>query len=710
MSTCTRWVDDLTITCTDWAQSATQTCAAWSDQGSEQCQSWADDGSDQCQSWADEGSEQCQSWADEGSNQCCDWAPCSWFCSAYYWVANWVCQGWYWAANWVCQAWYWVANWVCQAWYWVANWICVAFFWVVNAICVVWSWSADWVCVAWDTARCAVSIVLGGSNAPSGPIKHVFVLMLENRAFDHMLGFAGIDGSDAVTGEPTHVDDLTRGGPFQNPNPKGMPVDREVPVSSPADFTLHSVAPDPGHEFNNALLQLCGYGRDASGAITLPAYPAGGPYPPINNQGFIGSYFGLSAVPGNKPDTHDPQRIMKCFTTDQLPILTTLAKTFAVCDRWFSSMPGPTWPNRFFIHAASSGGLDDSPSSFETFTSTFLNGYRFQNGTIFDRLDDACLDWTVFMGDEFPQVFAISGMTDRRLEGHFKDFDDFATAVNDPGFSTPYVFIEPNYGNVLPTTPEDFTCGTSQHPLDDVTRGERLIKKVYEAIRNSPNWNESLLLVVYDEQGGFFDHAKPPPTVAPGDVMSDLNNNTHGFNFEQLGIRVPAVAISPLIPDNQVDHTIYDHSSLPATVEKLFNLSPLTKRDAAANNLTHLLSLGTPRTDAPGALPEPAESGFRCVGDHDLERAPAERTAPVPPAPTTAELATRPVSSLSGSERGFLHIAFLRDYHRSPVFRKPRVLQRFLSIKTALQAREYIESVRDRFSLARRKAAPATQR
>jgi len=539
MSTCTRWVDDGTIACTDWSESVRQSCTQWADQGSEQCQSWADEGSNQCQSWADEGSE-----------QCCNWAPCSWFCDAFYWVANWVCQGWYW-----------VANWVCQGWYWVAHWVCVAATWIITAICVVWSWIADWVCVAWDNTRCAIFSVFGGRTTPTGPIRHVFVLMLENRAFDHMLGFAGIQGIDPTTGKATHADDLTSGGPFENPNPNATPVDSPVAVNTPADFALAGQAPDPGHEFNNALLQLCGYQRDDSGKAVLPVYPPHGPYPPINNQGFIGSYFGLQPVSGNTPNQVDPQRITKCFTPKQLPVLTTLAETFAVCDHWFSSVPGPTWPNRFFIHAATSGGLDDSPSNLQTVTSTFLDGYRFENGTIYDRLDDACFDWKVFMGDEFPQVFAISGMTDARLEGHFQDLDEFAAAVNDPGFSTPYVFIEPNYGNVLPTTPEDFTCGTSQHPLDDVTRGERLIKEVYEAIRNSPHWNDSLLLIVYDEQGGFFDHVKPPCTVAPGDVISDLDNNHHDFDFTQLGIRVPAVAISPLIPSNRVDHTIYDHSS-----------------------------------------------------------------------------------------------------------------------------------------------------
>lgn len=128
----------------------------------------------------------------------------------------------------------------------------------------------------------------------------------------------------------------------------------------------------------------------------------------------------------------------------------------------------------------------------------------------------------------------------------------------------------------------------------------------------------------------------------------------------------------------------------------------------AANDLTHLLSLSSPRTDAPDTLPEPPDLGFRCEGDRDFERVVARRAAPAPAAQPPGELAMRPVSSLSGSERGFLHIAFLRDYHRSPVFRKSLVLRRFLNIKTALQAREYIESVRERFSLARRRGvAPA---
>lgn len=183
------------------------------------------------------------------------------------------------------------------------------------------------------------------------------------------------------------------------------------------------------------------------------------------------------------------------------------------------------------------------------------------------------------------------------------------------------MFIEPDYGNVLPLTSEDFTCGNSQHPIDDVTAGERLIKDTYEAIRNSKLWETSMLIVTWDEHGGFYDHVRPGPAVPPGDGVSTSGNVRHGFGFDQLGVRVPAVVVSPLVPRNTIDHTVYDHSSIPATLERNFGLEPLTARDAAANDVVHLLSLTTPRTteaEAPTRLPEPATSAFRCVGVFDL--------------------------------------------------------------------------------------------
>ena len=274
--------------------------------------------------------------------------------------------------------------------------------------------------------------------------------------------------------------------------------------------------------------------------------------------------------------------------------------------------PGPT-DSLFTL--PSSGGLDDSPSGFQTAVATLTGGYRFENGTIFDRLDEASIEWRIFAGDSFPASLAMSGMISNWLKNRIRNFNEFKQNLNDPNFAVRYVFIEPNYGNDLPPSVEDYTCGNSQHPLDDITRGERLIKDVYETIRNSSHWDSSLLLVTYDEHGGFYDHVMPPATVSPGDVIIDKTNNHHNFTFTQLGVRVPAIIISPLIPRNMIDHTLYDHTSLLATIEELFGLKPLTKRDAKAQSLTHLISLSKSRVDAPVKLPEPAVSGFQCNDD-----------------------------------------------------------------------------------------------
>jgi phospholipase C len=513
-----------------------------------------------------------------------------------------------------------------------------------------------------------VPATAGLVHTTAGTVKHVFVLMMENRSFDHLLGFAGVSGADAVTGQPTRADDLVN-----NPHFNVDPADPGTAVfaSTPSELKIYSPDPDPGHEFKNVLMQLCGVDAVYPDTVT-------GKYAAIDNSGFIASYRASGAP--------SPAKIMKCFSPEQVPVITTLASEFALCDHWFASMPGPTWPNRFFVHAASSGGLDDSPSGFQDLTETLLHGYRFQNGTIYDRLDAKHLEWTVFMGDELPQVFSLHGMNEARLEGRFKNFDHFEQTINDPNFSTSYIFIEPSYGNVLPLTPGDFTCGNSQHPLDDITRGERLIKKVYETLRNSPHWNDSLLLVTYDEHGGFYDHVSPPAIASPGDRITDDDNNHHNFDFTRLGIRVPGIAISPLIPRNIVDHTLYDHSSVLATLGHIFAIDPLTNRDKQANGLDHLLSLSVPRNDAPAELPDPPDSGFHCEYDAVGKLA----------ATSPALLAGRGVSRRGPVEpalRGWLHIAFLRHHQMAPAPDRELLAQNFLKINDRFDALNYMKEV-----------------
>lgn len=573
----------------------------------------------------------------------------------------------------------------------VPKWLCIGCFWLVKAACTLWSWVAKLVCVMSSTALCWVNALarrVRRRHWRAPRVRHVFVLMLENRSFDHMLGFSGIQGSDPSTGNPTSIEGL-----IGNPHSNVDPVDGEpIPASTPADFKIPNEDGDPGHGFDDVLEQLCG--KEA-----IYPDPANGKYPPINNSGFIASYRDSGSA--------HPKRVMKCFPPERVPVINALAREFAVCDHWFSSMPGPTWPNRFFIHAASSGRLDDSPSGADILSWELIDGYRFENGTIFDRLDENCIDWEIFEGDEFPQSFAISGMHLNRLEGRFTHFERFADKVNDAGYSPSYIFIEPNYGNLLPGTSQDYTCGTSQHPLDDVTRGEALIKEVYETIRNSPLWESSVLIVTYDEHGGFYDHVAPPATTAPGDTVTDLANNKHNFDFKQLGVRVPAVVISPLVPRNTIDQTVYDHSSVLATVERLFGLKPLTKRDATANDFLHLFKLPAPRIDAPTVLPDPAKSGFRCIEEvlEGVSEPSASLTGESVEERENMHASSEPTEAdgtIPASFWGFLHVALRKQLSVTPIRNRKerkRIIERFMTLRSEKETRAYrayIRQVRQR--------------
>ncbi len=673
MSTCTKWVDTVVITCKNWTSKLDH-----------ECTTWADEGSKKCSDWADEGSKQCSDWADEGSKQCSAWEKCHWY-TPWNCIAGFFCKAYYWVAKWVCKAYYWVAKWVCKAYYWVAKWVCKAFAWVIKFFCTAWGWAAKLACVAWDTVRCAIvnlqraiSGIFGGHRKDRRRIKHVFVLMLENRSFDHMLAFSGISGVD-LAGNPktinaanpaTDKNDIAGGGP-------------PVAVSAPAAYTLSGVDKDPGHEFANTVTALCGDGV---------AYTAGQPYPAIDNSGFMANY--------RDTGSSDPGRIMQCFGRDQVPVMVKLAEEFAVCDNWFSSLPGPTWPNRFFAMAATSGGLDDSPTGFEVVSATTVDGYRFANGNIFDLLDNACLPWRIFHDDEFPVAFALSGMNLNRLQGRLRDFDDFDSEVNAAGFSDSFVFIEPRYGSHKfdVTGPGDYTCGNSMHPYDDITRGEKLIKRVYELIRNSPHWNDSLLIVTFDEHGGFYDHVEPPAATPPGDLFTPGYVKNH-FTFDRYGVRVPALVISPYTQKSLIDSTVFDHTSMLATVERLFGMGSLTNRDAGANDVLPLLNLSTPRTDAPATLPSPAvnrENPLSCEDDDETESELRVRLLDLYAARARGVFKDRRVESfeVERSQIGFTQVALLRAIDDATYAERQRWIDDYNDIKNGVDAAIFMAEAR----------------
>jgi phospholipase C len=552
--------------------------------------------------------------------------------------------------------------------------------WIVRAVCVTGSWIGNLVCLIRDTIHCMTITVSGRKKRikkGKPRIKHVFVLMLENRSFDHMLGFSNISGTDAVTGEPTAIDGLDP-SVHSNMDPE---TGKPVAVSTPADLTLKDIDVDPGHEFLDTLTQLCGKGKNGQPPV-FPD-PGTGKYPPVNNSGFIMNYADAGS------DT--PQRIMKCFTEEQLPVMHTLAREFAVCDAWFSSMPGPTFPNRFFLMAGTSGGLDDSPTEADIAAATALNGFLFENGTIFDALDDRCIGWEIYEGDEFPVVFTLSGMNLKAMRGKFTDFDRFAESLNKRNYNKQFIFIEPKYGKheFSITGPGDFSCGNSMHPLDDVTRGERLLKKTYEVIRNSPHWENSVLLVTFDEHGGFYDHVPPPEAVPPGDHVSETYNH-HGFAFDRLGVRVPTLVISPLIKKGTIDHTVYDHTSLLATLQRLWGLRNLTERDKAANDFLHLFTLDTPRKDAPETLPEPPESGLDCgeEGNGDTLEGLNVSKKEFLDAIKTGEFRGRPVEDIkiSRSQTGFNFSALMKVLQNARPHERRKWTENLGKLKTGVDA------------------------
>ena len=489
--------------------------------------------------------------------------------------------------------------------------------------------------------------------------ERIFVLMLENRSFDHLLGFSGITGKDAETGLPTAVSGLS--GSESN-----LYNGRQYGVTEPADWTMPV---DPGHEFTDVLVQLCG-----AGAVYAP----NGPYPPVNNSGYVDAYAGSGGA-------SNPGEIMKCFNPAQLPVLTALAREFAVCDGWRASMPGPTWPNRFFMMAASSGGLDHSPSIPQIAEWMTIDGFRFEHGSLFDALSGAHRTWRIYHGDRGPLSgsFPVAGGLAGILPWDPHPYSAFAADVASASYPADFTLIEPNYGDVAS---DSYRGGQSQHPLDDVRSGEALIKSAYEALRRSPLWDTSLLIVTWDEHGGFYDHmgAVPGGAPAPGDkTVTPGDVNKYGFNFRQYGPRVPAVIVSPRIPRNVIDHRTYDHASIPATVEKIIEVPPLTERDRRVRDLTPLTSLPEPRP-TPATLPEPA--------------------APPGPAPAPAQLAAKagdggPVDQ--GNLPGFLHIAQRYDLALSSPPQRRAIMARVTGITTRGQARQYLEEVAAKTAAAR---------
>lgn len=389
-------------------------------------------------------------------------------------------------------------------------------------------------------------------EAALAEIEHVVVLAFENRSFDHMLGYLrgpeyAIEG---LTGEEFNLEQPN------DPHSVRVPVSRDAPLGP-------DLSPTPNHEVRDVTVQLFG----------SPVVPsdAGAPH----NNGFV---FDYAQITGNSgPPAH---RIMRCYDPASLPVLRALAQEFALCDHWHSSVPGPTWPNRFFLHAATSGGFVDN------------NPRDYSMRTIYQNLEDNGRSWRIYFHD-MPQALGLTAL--RQSITHFGLFDEQFAEQCANGMLPNYAFIEPRYFDFL------WLKANDQHPPHSVLPGEHLLADVYEHLRASPVWNKTVLVVTWDEHGGTYDHVLPPASVNPD------GKSTPEFGFDRLGVRVPALIISPFVKRGTIDHTLYEHASVPAFLKRVFNLPDfLTARDAAANTFESALSLSAPRADTPERLNRPS--------------------------------------------------------------------------------------------------------
>lgn len=329
------------------------------------------------------------------------------------------------------------------------------------------------------------------------PIQTIVVLMMENRSFDHYLGSLRL--SEA------RMDVAGLSGGESNPAPDGS----DVPVFNLTDFT----PADPPHDWDECHEQFNG------GA----------------NDGFVIAHEGS-----------DQADVMGYHVRSQLPITYALADSSAICNHWYSSVMGPTWPNRFYLHGASSEG--------KTNNTPIIGGFD----NVFGQLDDAGISNQIYYHDiawcsgAYFKFGGLSGV---------ENFFEAAAAGSLPQFS----LIDPQF----------FGAGANDdHPDHDIQLGQALIASIYQALASSPQWSNCLFVITYDEHGGFYDHVPPP-------ITTDENPD-----FNQLGFRVPAIVIGPFVRKGCAVDTTFEHVSIIKTLATRFGLPHLNGRVAAAKDLS----------------------------------------------------------------------------------------------------------------------------
>jgi phospholipase C len=359
---------------------------------------------------------------------------------------------------------------------------------------------------------------------------------------------------------------------------------------------------------------------DPTTGATVPAFPAGTTCQGSISQSWVASHeaWDHGAMDGFlRGSSH---WAMAYWDGSTLPFYYWLARHFPVCDRWFSSTLCQTYPNRVFSMAATAAGLVSTDTPPPTVTP--------RNGHIFEVLDAYGIPWGCWYTElPTPGLFGPAFVAQREGRNFFGPFGAPAATVAAfkaacvAGTLPAYVLVEP-----------DYQWGSEENP-QDIRVGQWFVSQVVQALMSVPRvWERSLLIWTYDEHGGYYDHVAPPAALAPGDGVDPIlpaGVSDYGDKYTQLGIRVPAVVVSPWAKPGFASHTVYDHTSVLATLERRWNLPALTYRDANANPLDGCLVRGGP---APFAVP-PSPGGMVAPLATEADSIACERTGSPLPAP-----------------------------------------------------------------------------
>jgi phospholipase C len=352
----------------------------------------------------------------------------------------------------------------------------------------------------------------GGGGGEKGITTYVF-MMMENRSYDHFFG------ARAMAPESKPGDGLLSPTMYSNLDVNNVPI---------ASFT-------PGKD------QLCAidppHGWDAARAQW--------------NKGANDGFVKVHQMEHSSTTAVEP---MQYLVRNDVPVSWALADKYATADRWFCSVMGPTWPNRFYWHAATSEGKMDN---------TLPQNGLLTEPSIYHRLDAKGVDWAYYYGS-IPVVSLYAGIDLNKVR-RFSDFLAEAKAGKLP----PVVYIDPVFN------------GNDDHPPVHPINGQELIATVYTALATSPQWNNCMLVITYDEHGGFFDHVSPPKTVDARAAQG----------FDQLGFRVPTLVVGPYVKQSYVSSVVHEHCSALRHLEKTFELEPLNQRTMAANDLSDFLDM-----------------------------------------------------------------------------------------------------------------------